>query len=356
MRKVGSIALPTRTWLITAQTLLGLGLLIGWALIVDLEQVGRQLAGARLPLVLVGGLVSLITPFLRAARWRLVLKPLARVPLIEIWLVGLASSLINFVIPVRSGEVARSLFLKQRRGLPIAASLPTVAVDRSFDMLTVLILGATGALTGLSLEGTLRTVLYAGSAVFLVFVAFVALAIVSRQRVLGLAERLLPRRLGEALRRRALGLVEGFLSGFTSLSRRPGDLALLLALSLAAAVIDAGVFYFMFASLGARVPPMVVLTGYALFVVTFIIPGAPGYVGSMEAFGSLIFGALGAGQALAASMVVLFHALNALILGLSGSAAMWALGFSPAAAFRSTAGAPEPDLARPAESDSGSIS
>jgi uncharacterized protein (TIRG00374 family) len=338
--------------LIAAQTLLGLGLLIGWALIVDLEQVGRQLAGANLPLVLVGGLVSLITPFLRAARWRLVLKPLARVPLIEIWLVGLASSLINFVIPVRSGEVARSLFLKQRRGLPIAASLPTVVVDRSFDMLAVLILGATGALTGLALEGTLRTVLYAGLAVFLVFVTFVVLAIVSHQRILSLAERLLPRRLGEGLRRRVLGLVEGLLSGFTSLSRRPGDLVLMLALSLAAAVIDAGVFYLIFASLGARVPPMVVLTGYALFVVTFIIPGAPGYVGSMEAFGSLIFGALGAGQALAASMVVLIHALSALILGLSGGAAMWALGFSPAAALRaagSTAQEAAPDLHPPAE-------
>jgi uncharacterized protein (TIRG00374 family) len=328
--------------LIAAQTLLGLGLLIGWALIVDLEQVGRQLAGASLPLVLVGGLVSLVTPFLRAARWRLVLKPLAGIPLIEIWLVSLASSLINYVIPVRSGEVARSLFLKQRHGLPIAASLPTVAVDRSFDMLAVLILGATGALTGLSLEGTLRTVLYAGLAVFLVFLAFVVLAIVSRQRVLSLAERLLPRRMGEGLRRRALGLLEGFLSGFTSLSRRPGDLALMLALSLAAAVIDAGVFYLIFASLGARLPPMVVLTGYALFVVTFIIPGAPGYVGSMEAFGSLIFSALGAEQALAAGMVVLFHALNALVLGVGGGAAMWALGFSPAAAFRSTDAEPEP--------------
>jgi uncharacterized protein (TIRG00374 family) len=322
---------------------LGLGLLIGWALIVDLEQVGRQLAGASLPLVLVGGLVSLITPLLRAARWRLILRPLARVPLIEIWLVGLASSLVGFVIPIRAGEFARSLLLKQRHGLPIAASLPTIALDRSFDMLTVLILGATGALTGLSLEGTLRTVLYAGSAVFLVFVAFVVLAIVSRDRLLRLVERLLPRRLGEGLRQRLLDLLERFLSGFTSLSRRPGDLAKLLALSLAAAVIDAGVFYLMFASLGARVPPMVVLTGYALFVVTFIIPGAPGYVGSMEAFGSLIFGALGAGQALAASMVVLFHALNALILGLSGGAAMWALGFSPAAALRSSATASEPD-------------
>jgi len=324
----------------------------GWACslagppFVDLERVGRQLAGASLPLVLAGGLVSLITPFLRAARWRLVLKPLVRAPLIEIWLVGLASSLVGFVVPIRAGELARSLLLKQRHSLSVAASLPTVAVDRSFDMLAVLILGATGALTGLSLEGPLRSVLYAGLAVFLVFVAFVVLVIVARQRVFDLAERLLPRRMGEGLRLRLLGLLEGLLSGFTSLSRRSGDLTLMLALSLAAAVIDAGVFYLMFASLGARVPPMVVLTGYALFVVTFIVPGAPGYVGSMEAFGSLIFGALGAGQALAASIVVLYHALNAIILGLSGSAAMWVLGFSPAAAFRSAEADPEPGPAK----------
>lgn len=322
-----------RSWLILAQTLLGLGLLVAWALIVDLGEVGRQLASARLPFVLAGGLVSLTTPFLRAMRWRLVLRPLAQVPQIDLWLIGLASSLVGFVVPIRSGELARSLLLKQRHGVSVAASLPTVVVDRSFDMLAVLLLGATGALTGLSLAGSLRTVLYAGSAVFLAFVAFVILAIASGPRVLGLVERLLPRRLGAGLRRRALSLLERFLSGFATVSRRPGVLASLLLLSLVAAVIDAGVFYLMFVSLGATIAPMAVLTGYALFVVTFIIPGAPGYVGSMEAFGSLIFGALGAGQEVAASMVVLFHGLNAVILGITGGLAMWALGFSPASAL-----------------------
>lgn len=326
---------------IAAQTLLGLGLLVGWALIVDLREVGRQLAGARVPVVVAAALVSLVTPFLRAARWRLVLRPLARVPLVDLWLISLASSLVGFVVPIRSGELARGLFLKQRRGVSIAASLPTVAVDRSLDMLAVVLLGAAGALTGLTLEGPLRTVLFAGLGIFLAFAAFVALAIASRQRFMTLAERLLPRRLGESLRRGLLGLLERFLAGFASLSRRPIDLVPLLLLSLAAAVIDAGVFYLVFASLGARLPFMVVLTGYALFVVTFIVPGAPGYVGSMEAFGSLIFGTLGAGQALAASMIVLFHALNTLVLGISGAAAMWALGFSPAAALRSAANGAE---------------
>ena len=117
-------------------------------------------------------------------------------------------------------------------------------------------------------------------------------------------------------------------------------------LSMAAALIDISMFYCLFVSLGAVLPPAVVVTGYSLFVVTFLVPGAPGYVGRFEAFGSLIFSALGAEQAVAASVVVLYHALNAVILGLSGGAAMWVLGFSPAAAFRSAEADPEPGPAK----------
>jgi hypothetical protein len=264
----------------------------------------------------------------------------------------MASSLVNFVIPVRSGEVARGLLLKQRHTVSFAASLPTVAVDRSFDLLAVLMLVAVGALLGVRLEGELSAVLVVGGIVLLAFALFVILAIWARSSLMSVAERLMPRFLGPSLRQRLLGILEGLITGFTTIGRRPKDLVSLLGLSMAAALIDASMFYCLFVSLGAVLPPAIVFTGYSLFVVTFLVPGAPGYVGSFEAFGSLIFSALGAGQTLAASVVVLFHALNALILGLSGSAAMWALGFSPAAALRSSATASEPDQARPVESDS----
>jgi hypothetical protein len=55
----------------------------------------------------------------------------------------------------------------------------------------------------------------------------------------------------------------------------------------------------------------------------------------MEAFGSLVFSALGVGRELAASTVVLYHATNAIILGVIGGLAMWALGFRPSTAVRS---------------------
>jgi len=325
----------SRAALLILQSLLGLALLAAWAWAVDLPEVGRTLSQARWILVLLAAAIGLSGSLVRSVRWRMVLRPLALVPLLDLWLISMASSLVNFVIPVRSGEVARGLLLKQRHRISIAASLPTVAVDRSFDLLAVLILVAAGALLGVRLEGKLSALLVIGGIVLLAFALFVILAIWARSYLMLVAERLMPKFLGPSLRQRLLGILEGLITGFTTIGRRPKDLISLLGLSMAAALIDASMFYCLFVSLGAVLPPAIVVTGYSLFVVTFLVPGAPGYIGSFEAFGSLIFGALGAGPALAASMVVLFHALNALILGLSGSAAMWALGFSPAAAFRS---------------------
>lgn len=326
-----------RKGLLIAQTLLGLGLLGAWLWAVDLAEVGRTLGQARWGLVLLAGGLSVSSSAVRSVRWRTVLRPVARVPLLDLWLISMASSLVNFVIPIRSGEVARGLLLKQRHKVSIAASLPTVAVDRSFDLLAVLVLGASGAVLGIRLDARLSAVLLAGGALMLAFAAFVGLAIWSRQRALALAERLLPKQLGARLRQRLLGVLESLMAGFTAIGRRPADLAPLLGLSLGAALIDAAMFYCLFVSLGALLPPSVVLTGYALFVVTFLIPGAPGFVGSYEAFGSLVFGGLGVRAELAASAVVLGHALNALMLGITGGAAMWALGLRPAAAVRAFA-------------------
>ena len=325
-----------RGWLIAGQTLLGLVLLAAWLWLVDLEAVAATLRTAQWAFVaLVAGL-AVTSTLVRAVRWRLVLRPIAKVPRIDVWLISVASSLINFVIPVRSGEIARSLFLKQRDGVSVAASLPTVAVDRSLDMLALLTIGVIGILSGLQLGGSLSVVLILGAGLFLGFATFVVLAIFWQERLMRVAEWVVPRFIGENLRRSLLGILNGIMTGFTAIGRQPKNLLPIVGLSFVAALLDAGVFYFLFVSVGNPVPPLVALTGYALFAITFIVPGAPGYIGSMEAFGSLIFGAaLGIPQAASASVVLIFHALSALLLGILGGIAIWALGFRPSSAFRS---------------------
>jgi uncharacterized protein (TIRG00374 family) len=324
-----------RTILLIIQSLLGLGLLAAWAWVVDLREVGRTLSQARWTLILVAAALSLSSTVVRALRWRMVLRSVALVPLIDLWLISVASSLVNFVIPIRSGEIARSLLLKQRQGVSMAVSLPTVAVDRSFDLLAVLMLVAGGALIGVQLVGQLSVLLFAGGIVLIAFALFLVMAIWARSYLMEIAERLMPRFIGASLRERLLGILEGLITGFTTIARRPRDLASLLGLSIASALIDAGMFYCLFVSTGTVLPLGIVVTGYSLFVVTFLVPGAPGYVGSYEAFGSLIFSALGVATGLAASTVLLSHALNVVMLAVTGGAAMAALGLRPVQAVRS---------------------
>ena len=330
-----------RRWLIAGQSLLGVVLLVAWLLVVDLGAVANTLRSAQWSFVVLAACLGITSTFVRAVRWRLILRPIAKVPRVDVWLIILASSLINFVIPIRSGELARSLFLKQRDSVPISASLPTVAVDRSLDMLAVLTIGAIGILSGLQLGGSLSVVLVLGAGLFLGFATFVLMAIFWQERLMRVAEWAVPRFIGEKLRRGMLRILNGIMTGFTAIGRQPKNLIPIIGLSFIAALLDAGVFYFLFVSVGNPVSPLVALTGYALFAITFIVPGAPGYIGSMEAFGSLVFGAaLGIPQAASASVVLMFHALNALILGILGGIAIWALGFRPSTAFRSVVDAP----------------
>ena len=322
-----------------AQTLLGLALLGAWLWFVDLSAVGLVLSQANWVLVLVAAGFGFASTLIRVARWRLVLRPVARVPLLDLWLISLASSLVNFILPIRSGEVAKSLFLKQRHNISIAASLPTVAVDRSFDMLAVLTIGAVGILTGLRIQTSLTVVFVIGAGLFFGFATFVILAIFWQERLMRVAEWAVPRFIGKNLRNRLLGILSGILKGFTTIGRQPRSLMALITMSYIAALLDAGLFFLLFLSVGNPVPPIVALTGYAIFAITFLVPGGPGYIGSMEAFGSLVFGgALGVPQAAAASVVLIFHALNALILGIFGGVAFWALGIRPTLSFGSAEG------------------
>jgi uncharacterized protein (TIRG00374 family) len=307
------------------QSLLGVGLLVAWLLMVDLQMVAATLRQAKwFPVLLAAGLM-ISSGMVRVLRWRIVLRPICWPPYMELWFINSVAGLVNFVIPLRTAEVAKSVLLKQKRRIPIAASLPTVAIDRVLDLVAVLALGASGAVLGVRLGEDLLGVFMMGGVLLLGFVALVVVANRASLRVTAIAGRILPRRMKEATRRKIIRSVELGLQIFTRVGRQRRDLILLLGLSLFAALLDVAAFALLFASLGFALPPEVAVTGYSLFMLTVLVPAAPGYVGSMEAFGSLVFVALGVGKEMAASAILLNHALTAVLLGATGSLGLWLL-------------------------------
>lgn len=84
--------------------------------------------------------VGLVSHYIRALRWNMLILPLGFKPAVVDTFASVASGYIgNFIIP-RFGEVLRCYVLKRTTGVPVSALFGTVIVERVIDMLVFLIL------------------------------------------------------------------------------------------------------------------------------------------------------------------------------------------------------------------------
>lgn len=120
---------------------------------VDLEGVLGAMAGAD-PAVLTGAtaLYALSWP-VRGVRYRDILARLGHSEGVGFLTAAIfVSQTGNLVVPARAGDAVRAYVLKARRGIPYPTGFASLAVERVFDLLTVLALAAV-ALAGFLLAG-----------------------------------------------------------------------------------------------------------------------------------------------------------------------------------------------------------
>ena len=116
------------------------------------------------------------------------------------------------------------------------------------------------------------------------------------------------------------------LESFSILNRHPKDLGAMIGLTVLAYAADAGIWYFTFLALGVNQDFLKMYLGQALSALTYLIPAAPGYVGSAEASGLLILsGIFGIAPNLASAMIVLFHIISAVFVLIFGLVSIYSL-------------------------------
>jgi glycosyltransferase 2 family protein len=85
-------------------------------------------------------LVSLaLAVFIRAVRWQLLFSRETRPPLLPVTSALLIGTMINNLLPARAGELARIIVLKERAGTARAEAGATVALERVYDLLSLLL-------------------------------------------------------------------------------------------------------------------------------------------------------------------------------------------------------------------------
>ncbi len=299
------------------QTAFGLVLLWLWLRTVSLPEV---LSHARVHSwwpVLLMVVLALVATTIRARRWLMLLRPLAPVGMVRAFAMNAAGGLLNYVLPIRSGEAARTWWLWRRHRVPAGSALATIVIDKACDLAAVAavlagleIVAATGAISAP------RGLLGAAALAVALLGAVLGTALLGpRIARSSLARRLLPARVSSGLAGQAFAFRAGARGLWT-----PALAWRLASLTVLALVIDAFNFTLLFAAVGVPVPPLKAMAAYPAILLSFAVPAGPGYLGNLEVAGSLVLGGgLGLAPAVAAGAIVLYHAItagNALVLGL----------------------------------------
>jgi len=189
-------------WLrLAVQTAFGLGLLWLWLRTVSLPEVASHARVQSWTAVVVMIGLFLLTSIIRARRWLLLLRPLAPVGMVRAFAMNGAGSLLNYVLPIRSGDAARAWWLWRRHRVPAGSALATIVIDKACDLAAVALV--LGVLELVALSGAInapRGLLGAAALAIALLGAVLGTALVgprvARSR---LARRLLPARFSRSL-------------------------------------------------------------------------------------------------------------------------------------------------------------
>src|SRR5579864_8341378 len=127
-------------WLrLALQTGFGLALLWLWLRTVSLpEVVSHARVHSWWPVALMV-VLFLVTSVIRARRWLMLLRPLAPVGMVRAFAMNGAGGLLNYVLPIRSGDAARAWWLWRRHRVPAGSALATIVIDKACDLAAVAI-------------------------------------------------------------------------------------------------------------------------------------------------------------------------------------------------------------------------
>ena len=252
-------------------------------------------------------LVLLLSPLLRAARWRVILIGVPQATLANLFYAAGIGTAAGNCLPGKLGEAFGAHALGRLIDRSRLESLGVVVITRAADLLVLFALALAG--TFVFVNGLPNSIRAAGWTVGLIAIALLALPLIARSCVPAEWTRRLTDRLRARFGDGPVSLLDKLCQGifvFRTLGHLAAFLILTLLLWLSIAVslwVAAQAFDIRFA-LG--VAPMVM----GVAAVGAMVPSAPGNVGTFHFFGILALGLIGAAPDSAAGCIITYHAID----------------------------------------------
>jgi uncharacterized protein (TIRG00374 family) len=310
---------------ITVALVAALVCVLAFSRLINFASVSQRLEHLNVGLALLCGLVFLGAYVVRALRWRWFLAPYnVSVPrTIAIYQVAI---FVNWLLPVRGGELVKCLLLRRLNAIPISRSLPSVTMDKFMDLLPSIALVTLLPFLPLHLSRSLWLLLLFVLLIVCLGALLLGLTAWRRERALVVVAWLMARLPGR-VRERVEPFTARFIDALLALVMRPRLLLIATAYTVVAVLMDALFCLLAFQAVGVSVAFPVVLFGYTFYNLAYVLPTPPGQIGSNELIGLLVFsGVLGMNRSAVAAMFLFSHPWTALLMVVSGLLCLSAMG------------------------------
>jgi uncharacterized protein (TIRG00374 family) len=322
MRRMGGI--PGR---VAVGLVIALVLIVTFVRLIDLSSVAQRLERLNIPLAMLSGVVFLGAFAVRALRWRGLLAP-HQITARRAVAIYQVATFVNWLLPIRAGEIIKSLLLRRLNAIPISESLPTIAMDKLMDLLPAIGLFAILPFLPLQLSRALWILLLSVLIVQVAVGLFLALAVWRRQMALALLSSFTAH-LPAVVRRRVEPFTQRFVEALLGMMMRPRMLAIAMLYTLVAVGLDALFCLLAFQAVGASITFPGALYGYTFYNMAYLAPSPPGQLGSNELVGLLVFsGLLHINPSAVAAMFLFSHPWTALLMAASGILCLSAMGLT----------------------------
>lgn len=264
---------------------------------------------------------------LRAIRWRVILDPVAaKLPFGPLFRSIAVGQMMTNILPVRSGEIVRPYALSREvANVPFSMALASVAVDRVFDAIVVLLLLSISLLS----PGLPNTFHIAGHTLTLTdivrFFTVVPIALLAAlyalvffpDRLIKLFEAF-AHPVSRALEAKGSEMLRKFAGGLSVL-RNPKHFIGVFLWTLAHWLLQPLAFYLALLAFDIHVPFQATLFVQGVIVAAVALIATPGFFGVFEAAGAAGLAAYGVSQGTGATWALVFHVTTFVPITLIGA-------------------------------------
>lgn len=302
---------------------IGIILIVLWLFSFDFSFFVETLRGLNISFIILGGLLYIMAYFIRSLRWNLLLRKQAALSVKDSWLISAAGNWLNYLIPIRAGEFAKALMVKKLKSVSAVSVMPSIFIDKFFDMLGIFFVLLLIPFVGIHISKGLNILIILLILMFFIIFGILILAATHKGRITSILQIIFSW-LPSKFRSKINDLIVLFIDGLNIFEHRRSIIIYAVLLTALGVLFDSLYFYFMFKAFNQDISFLIVLFGYTLINLSYVLPQPPAQLGSNEWMMIIIF-SLGFGltRNIASAIMVFAHLFTACIIS-----ALGLLGFS----------------------------